>query len=156
MEVNLLASCTRMTSFYFLLKEKKIKVGVTPKKVLFWLNLKWTFSMPTTSRVLRMFSWVCFEWFKCLNLLFFFRAWCACFGSEMAQLLSVNSGMVAGLSGRRWGRELDSADRPNVAPEEFKRQENKQAFWSQRAHSLSLTLSFFHSLSPPFPSTYPR
>lgn len=69
----------------------------------------------------------------------------------MAQLLSVNSGLVAGLSGRRWGRELDSADRPNVAPEEFKRQENKQAFWSQRAHSLSLTLSFFHSLSPPSP-----
>lgn len=71
----------------------------------------------------------------------------------MAQLLSVNSGLVAGLSGRRWGRKLDSADRPNVAPEEFKRQENKQAFWSQRAHSLSLTLflSFFHSLSPPSP-----
>lgn len=72
MEVNLLTSCTRMTSFYFLPKEKKIKVGVTPKKLLFWLNLKWTFSMPTTSRVLRMFSWMCFEWFKCLNLLFFF------------------------------------------------------------------------------------
>lgn len=73
----------------------------------------------------------------------------------MAQLLSVNSGLVAGLSGRRWGRKLDSADRPNVAPEEFKRQENKQAFWSQRAHSLSLSLSFFlsffHSLSPPSP-----
>lgn len=69
----------------------------------------------------------------------------------MAQLLSVNSGLVAGLSGRRWGRKLDSADRPNVAPEEFKRQENKQAFWSQRAHSLSLTLflSFIPSLPLP-------
>lgn len=67
----------------------------------------------------------------------------------MAQLLSVNSGLVAGLSGRRWGRKLDSADRPNVAPEEFKRQENKQAFWSQRAHSLSLTL--FLSFTPSLP-----
>lgn len=35
MEVNLFTSCTRMTSFYFLPKEKKIKVGVTPKKLLF-------------------------------------------------------------------------------------------------------------------------
>lgn len=67
----------------------------------------------------------------------------------MAQLLSVNSGLVAGLSGRRWGCKLDSADRPNVAPEEFKRQENKQAFWSQRAHSLSLTL--FLSFTPSLP-----
>lgn len=64
-----------------------------------------------------------------------------------------DSGTVAGMSGRRWGRELDSADRPNVAPEEFKRQENKQAFWSQRAHSLSLTL--FLSFSPSLPLPLP-
>lgn len=42
----------------------------------------------------------------------------------------------------------------SVAPEEFKRQENKQAFWSQRAHSLShpQAHSFFLSLLHPPPA----
>lgn len=41
----------------------------------------------------------------------------------------------------------------SVAPEEFKRQENKQAFWSQRAHSLShpQAHSFFLSSVSPSP-----
>ena len=54
------------------------------------------------------------------------------------------------LLGRRRGDgDVDGADRPNVAPDEFKRQENKQAFWSQRAHSLSLTLRLTLFLSLP-------
>lgn len=55
----------------------------------------------------------------------------------------------------RQGHVLDSAGRSNVVPEEFKRQENKQAFWSQRAHSLSLFLSLLLLSLSPSPSTYP-
>lgn len=73
-----------------------------------------------------------------------------CSGSDAARLLFVIQGQLLGCRGADEARERDSADRPDVAPEEFKRQENKQAFWSQRAHSLPLTLpaSLFLSLPP--------
>lgn len=48
--------------------------------------------------------------------------------SVFARLLFVIQGQLLGCRGADEARERDSADRPDVAPEEFKRQENKQAF----------------------------
>lgn len=57
-----------------------------------------------------------------------FHVFGACFGSDVARLLFVIQGQLLGCRGGDEAASLDSADRPNVAPEEFKRQENKQAF----------------------------